>query len=94
MPRSTIEFSAAADTQLGQLTKTLGASSKAEVVRNALSLYAYLVSDLATPHRALGIIATDEDNKIAKVVVVPGVNALAMQNEEINRQRAQESVSA
>jgi hypothetical protein len=78
MPRSTIEFSPAADKQLEDLTITLGASSKAEIVRNALSLYAYLAADLAVPNRALGIIATDRNNSIERVIVVPGLSPVSM----------------
>ena len=73
MARSTIEFNDAADNQLEYLRATLGVKSKAEVVRNALSLYAYLVDLLQKPDRALGIIAEDEDNRIEKVIVVPGI---------------------
>jgi hypothetical protein len=79
MPRCTIEFNDAADAQLADLTRTLGASSKAEVVRNALSLYAFLV-ELLKPHRVLGIIAEDEGNRVEKVILVPGMNTLALQN--------------
>ncbi len=75
MGRSTIEFNDAADTQLGYLAKTLGVKSKAEVVRNALSLYAYLVKLLEEPDRALGIIAEDDNNRIEKVIVVPGLQS-------------------
>ncbi len=78
MPRSTIEFNNAADMQLQELTQTLGASSKAEIVRNALSLYAYLVDLLKTPNRALGIIAEDDGNRVEKVILVPGMNTLAL----------------
>jgi hypothetical protein len=80
MPRCTIEFNDAADAQLADLTRTLGASSKAEVVRNALSLYAFLVELLKKPHRVLGIIAEDEGNRVEKVILVPGMNTLALQN--------------
>jgi len=73
MGRSTIEFNDGADAELGYLAKTLGVKSKAEVVRNALSLYAYLVQLLDKPERALGIIAEDQGNRIEKVIVVPGL---------------------
>jgi hypothetical protein len=75
MQRSTIEFNDAADAQLADLTRTLGASSKAEVVRNALSLYAFVVELLKKPHRVLGIIAEDEGNRVEKVILVPGMRA-------------------
>lgn len=73
MARSTIEFNEAADAQLQALVRHLGASSKAEVVRNALSLYAYLV-DQMEPDKALGILNEAEGNKVEKVVVVPGLS--------------------
>lgn len=73
MGRSTIEFNDGADNQLEYLTRTLGVKSKAEVVRNALSLYSYLVELLQVPNRALGIIAEDQGNSIEKVILVPGL---------------------
>jgi hypothetical protein len=73
MGRTTIEFNQGADAELGYLANTLGVKSKAEVVRNALSLYAYLVQLLDKPDRALGIIAEDQGNRIEKVIVVPGL---------------------
>ena len=45
MAKTTIEFSPAADKMLTGMTEKLGAS-KAEVIRNALALYAYLMDQL------------------------------------------------
>ncbi len=74
MARSTIEFNTAADRQLDYLAETLDIKSKAEVVRNALSLYAYLVDLLQKkPSRALGIVDEDQDNRIEKIILVPGI---------------------
>lgn len=73
MGRSTIAFNDAADEQLEGLVEDLGASSKAEVVRNALSLYAYLVPLLKQPGRALGIVNENKGNDLEKVIVVPGL---------------------
>ena len=76
MPRSTIEFSNAAETQLNRLTDRLSIKSKAEVVRNALTLYDYIVKELqARPNLALGIVNEDSGNRVEKVIIVPGIVA-------------------
>ena len=82
MARSTIEFNDAADDQLEYLTTTLGVKSKAEVVRNALSLYSYLVELLQQPNRVLGIVDQDQGNTIEKVILVPGLNPLRSRKAE------------
>jgi hypothetical protein len=85
MARSTIEFNEAADEQLQYLTRELGVKSKAEIVRNALSLYSYLVGELTNPdrHLALGIIAKDRDNQVEQVIVVPGISGVAESKKRI-----------
>jgi len=76
MAKTTIEFSPAADRMLEGMTQRLG-SSKAEVIRNALSLYAYLMDQLiAQPTYELAI-AQKADNKVIKAVVVPGLTQVA-----------------
>ena len=74
MSRSTIEFNDIGDRELAQIGTTLGIKSKAEIVRNALSLYAYLAQNLNKPERSLGIIAEDNHNSIEKVIAVPGIS--------------------
>jgi len=74
MARSTIAFNDAADAQLEGLVTDLGASSKAEVVRNALSLYAYIVQLLQQPGKALGVVNEAKGNEVEKVIVVPGMS--------------------
>jgi hypothetical protein len=73
MPRSTIEFNDAADAQLLDLVKTTNATSKAEVVRNALSLYFYLNSLLAQDNKGLAIIDESQGNRVEKIILVPGL---------------------
>jgi hypothetical protein len=68
-----MEFSAGADEQLNRLTQALGVK-KSEVVRNALSLYDYIVKILQSqPDLALGILNEAMANRIEKVILVPGV---------------------
>ena len=56
MAKTTIEFSETAIAQLDQLGGTLHAT-KAEILRNALSLYAYIVQQLQEqPDKMLGIV--------------------------------------
>ena len=72
MAKTTVEFSEAADTMLTSMTSRLG-TSKAEVIRNALALYAYLMDQLMD-HPAYELaIAQKADNKVVKGVVVPGL---------------------
>lgn len=73
MPRTTIEFSDAADQALEGIKTRVSASSKAEIVRNALSLYVYVVEELnARPECELAI-ARRSDNQVVKAVIVPGI---------------------
>lgn len=74
MAKTTIEFSEAAIAQLDQLAGTLHAT-KAEILRNALSLYAYVVYQLnGAPDRMLGIVNESHgDGKVEKLLAVPGV---------------------
>jgi len=45
MPKYTIHFSSEADRDLVRLTKALGVSSKADVVRRALKLFRYVLDE-------------------------------------------------
>jgi hypothetical protein len=72
MAKTTIEFSPAADRMLEGMTERLGAS-KAEVIRNALALYAYLMDQLISQPTYELAIAQKADNKVLKAVVVPGL---------------------
>jgi hypothetical protein len=73
MAKTTIEFSEPADKMLTSMTTRLG-SSKAEVVRNALALYAYLVNQLLDRPSYELAIAEKEGNKVVKSIVVPGLH--------------------
>lgn len=72
MAKTTIEFSEPADKVLTSMTSRLGAS-KAEVIRNALALYAYLTEQLMNEPAYELAIAQKSDNKVIKAVVVPGL---------------------
>jgi len=74
MPRTTIEFSPQADGHLDSLAETLHVT-KAEVVRSALSLYAYVAEKLqANPARELAIVETRDGQDIVKqVIAVPSI---------------------
>lgn len=70
MPKTTIEFSESAIAQLDHMADTLH-TTKADVLRNALSLYAFLTNQLQEqPGRLLGIV---NDQKIEKLIAVPGI---------------------
>jgi hypothetical protein len=75
MPKTTIEFSDSAISQLEGIADTLH-TTKADVLRNALSLYAYIVQQLQErPGRMLGVVNESQDNKIEKLIAVPGAMA-------------------
>lgn len=70
MAKTTVDFSEPAAEALDRMARELS-TSKAEVVRNALSLYSFLLDELSTRRRVLAIV--DDDNEIKKVIAVPGV---------------------
>lgn len=75
MPRTTIEFSPQADGHLNSLADALHVT-KAEVVRSALSLYAYVAEKLqSNPARELAIIETGPNGQdtIKQVIAVPSI---------------------
>jgi hypothetical protein len=69
MAKTTVQFSEGAAEQLEELSHLLS-TSKADVLRNALSLYAFLVDELGERGKELGIL---ERETVKKVVVVPGL---------------------
>lgn len=72
MAKTTIEFSEDASGLLEELSNTLR-SSKAEVLRNALSLYGFLVRELkGVKENDLGIV--EGGNVVRKIIVVPGIS--------------------
>jgi hypothetical protein len=75
MPRTTIEFSDDATGELTRLSEALSTSSKAEVLRNALSLFSYIIGQLrGNTGKALAIV-DESTNKIEKIIVVPGLQS-------------------
>ena len=73
MAKTTIEFSETAVAQLDQLAGSLHAT-KAEILRNALSLYAYIVHQLQGQDKMLGIVNEAEGvSRVEKLFVVPGI---------------------
>jgi hypothetical protein len=70
MRKTTIEFSDAASDALHRLAEELF-TTKAEVLRNALTLYDFIVDELSTGGKQLGIL--DEESTTTKVILVPGL---------------------
>jgi len=69
--KTTIEFNAVAASELERIAEVLGAASKAEVIRNSLSLYSFIMNQLyGEPGRELAIV---ENGQIKKVIAVPGL---------------------
>ena len=70
MAKTTVEFSDIAADELAQLADRLS-TTKADVLRNALSLYAFLFEKMSQKGRQLGIVEGDHDVKM--IVAVPGL---------------------
>lgn len=68
--KTTVEFNEIAATELERMTKALGGVTKAEVIRSALALYSFIMTELANSNRNLAIV---KDNVIEKVIAVPGL---------------------
>lgn len=87
MSRTTIEFNSGADAQLERLGQSLETKSKAEVVRNALSLYDYVVKELQRkPNISLGFVDEGQGNQIDRIIIVPGIyrpEPVAVADEEV-----------
>ncbi len=73
MPRTTIEFTDVASSALDSLSTRLGVS-KTEVLRNALSLYAFVVGEI-TGNRTLAVVGPDKT--IEHLIAIPGIMAKA-----------------
>jgi predicted transcriptional regulator len=70
MPRTSIEFNDAASEALSRLSDELG-KTKAEVLRDALSLYSFLVTELGREGGQLGILRNGRE--VEKIIAVPGL---------------------
>jgi predicted transcriptional regulator len=71
MAKTTVEFSDQATQKLAWMADNLS-TSKAGVLRDALSLYAFVAEELrAAQGRHLGII--ENEDKVKKIIVVPGI---------------------
>ncbi len=71
MAKTTIEFNESASEELGRLAETLS-TTKADVLRGALSLYAFIVDELYRQEgRQLGIV--NNEDKVEKIIVVPSL---------------------
>jgi predicted transcriptional regulator len=71
MAKTTVEFSDQAADELASMAEKLS-TSKANVLRDALSLYVFIVEELRSARgRQLGIV--EDEDKIKKIIVVPGV---------------------
>ena len=69
--KTTIEFSSDASAALDQLAATLE-TTKAEVLRSALSLYSYVVNNLRGSSKELAIVSGN-GTSVEKIIAVPGV---------------------
>jgi hypothetical protein len=81
--KTTIEFSSDASAALDQLSGTLQ-TSKAEVLRSALSLFVYVVNNLRSTSKSLAIVR-EEDGKtiVEKVIAIPGIVLSANKEPEV-----------
>ncbi len=70
MAKTTVEFSEKAAEELGRLAGELE-TTKTEVLRDALSLYSFVVRELQKGHDTNLAIA--EGNEVKKHIVVPGL---------------------
>jgi hypothetical protein len=70
LAKTTIEFGDEATAELTRLAGILQ-TSKADILRNALSLYSYVYAQISQPGKELGIISGG--NRIEKVIAVPGI---------------------
>ena len=68
MAKTTIEFSNAAFEQLGRLSGEF-TTTKAEILRRALGLYAFVCDQVKQPDTRLGIV--DADGTAQKIIVLP-----------------------
>lgn len=69
--KTTIEFNEAAAKELERMAATLQASSKAEIIRNALSLYSFIMKELVG--RSGRDLAVVQNGEIKTVIAVPGL---------------------
>ena len=73
MPKTTIEFTAVAAARLKELANDFG-STKADVVRDALSLYNFVADEFAQNHQwKLGFV---RDDSVEKIIAIPGLEEL------------------
>ena len=71
MAKTTIEFNESASVELGRLAETLS-TTKADVLRGALSLYVFIVDELYHQEgRQLGIV--NNEDEVEKIIVVPSL---------------------
>lgn len=70
--KTTIEFSSDASAALEALSSKMQ-TTKADVLRNALSLYSYVVSNLRGTSKSLAVVSEDGQAKIEKIIAVPGI---------------------
>lgn len=80
MAKTTIEFTAAASARLDELANDFG-STKAAVVRNALSLYGFVADELAQNHRRKLAIALD--NSVETFIAIPGLELRAARRAQV-----------
>ena len=77
MGKTTFDFSPPATRELERMASELSAT-KATVVRDALSLYGFVIGELKDPGSQLAIV---HGNEIAKIIAVPGLLAVAQRGD-------------
>ncbi len=81
--KTTIQFNSDASAALDNLSEALQ-TTKAEVLRSALSLYIYIVNNLRNESRSLAVVSENGGKtNVEKIIAVPGLLPLAQ-----NRPRA------
>ena len=73
MARLVVEFSGKASDALDELVEVTTAGNKAEVIRNAMGLFAYVAEHLEDHPREDLALLRGEDLQIDKIILVPGL---------------------
>jgi len=86
---TTISFDSAADRELARIVDDLGAASKAEVIRHALSLYSFVERELNAGGELL-----IERNGVGSRVLVPGMRTYAQPRPRQDERRPRTAAAA
>lgn len=86
---TTIAFDSAADRELTRIVEDIGAASKAEVIRHALSLYSFVEREL----NAGGELLIERDG-VGSKVLVPGLRTYAQPRPRTDERRRPAAAAA